>query len=117
MKINSVCIVGGGSSGWLMAMALDKNLPNTKVTLVESPHVPTIGDAAYKGGIRFKDFLQKGEDVWQPFTTKEEQNRSGVGWLAKKAMLPDLSIEDYWKSNYVSYHMCTQNKFDRFLSV
>tara|TARA_R110000803_G_C11960881_1_gene318687 strand:+ start:71 stop:1609 length:1539 start_codon:yes stop_codon:yes gene_type:complete len=141
MKVNSICIVGGGSSGWLMAMALDKNLPNTKVTLVESPHVPTIGvgestipsvtrfientlgldqkefmrscDATYKGGIRFKDFLQKGEDVWHPFTTGEEQSRNGMNWLAKKAMLPDLSIEDYWRSNYVSYTMCIKNKFDR----
>ena len=43
MKVNSVCIVGGGSSGWMMAIALQKNLPSLEVTLVESPNTPTIG--------------------------------------------------------------------------
>ena len=43
MKINSICIVGGGSSGWIMASALDKHLPDIDVTLVESPNVPIIG--------------------------------------------------------------------------
>ncbi len=43
MKINSICIVGGGSSGWMMATALNKQLPKLKVTLVESPNFPTIG--------------------------------------------------------------------------
>jgi len=43
MNIKSICIVGGGSSGWLMATALQKQCPKIKVTLIESPDVPTIG--------------------------------------------------------------------------
>ena len=43
MNVNSICIVGGGSSGWMMASALSKQLPKTKVTLVESPFAPTVG--------------------------------------------------------------------------
>ena len=43
MSVNSICIVGGGSSGWMMAVALNKQLPHIKVTLVESPNVPVIG--------------------------------------------------------------------------
>ena len=41
--IKSICIVGGGSSGWMTAAAIAKTLPNIKLTLVESPTVPTIG--------------------------------------------------------------------------
>lgn len=41
--IKSVLIVGGGSSGWMTAAAFAKQLPNIKVTLIESPTIPTIG--------------------------------------------------------------------------
>lgn len=41
--IKSICIVGGGSSGWMTAAAITKTLPHIKLTLVESPNVPTIG--------------------------------------------------------------------------
>ena len=42
-NIKSICIVGGGSSGWMTAAGLATNLPNIKITLVESPSIPTIG--------------------------------------------------------------------------
>ena len=42
-KINSILIVGGGSSGWMTAAAIAKQLPNIKLTLIESPNVPIIG--------------------------------------------------------------------------
>ena len=88
MKINSICIVGGGSSGWMMALALNKKLPNLDVTLIESPDVKPIGvgestipytanffvdvlglkekewmprcNATYKASIKFNDFYKKG---------------------------------------------------------
>jgi len=42
-KIESIVIVGGGSSGWMTAAAISKQLPNIKLTLIESPNIPTIG--------------------------------------------------------------------------
>ena len=42
-KIETVLIVGGGSSGWMTAAALCRQNPNIKVALVESQNVPTIG--------------------------------------------------------------------------
>lgn len=42
-KINTVLIVGGGSSGWMTAAALIRQCPHLEVALVESPNVPTIG--------------------------------------------------------------------------
>lgn len=41
--IKEIVIVGGGSSGWMTAAAICKQLPNIKLTLIESPNVPTIG--------------------------------------------------------------------------
>jgi tryptophan halogenase len=87
MKIESIVIVGGGSSGWMAAAALSKVLPNVGIALVESKHIKTIGvgestlghinrflklldlqdedwmaecNATYKNSIRFTDFREKG---------------------------------------------------------
>jgi len=43
MKIKNVLIVGGGSSGWMTAAALVKQIPWLTISLVESPSIPTIG--------------------------------------------------------------------------
>lgn len=42
-NVKSITIVGGGSSGWMTAAAIARLLPNIKLTLVESPNIPTIG--------------------------------------------------------------------------
>lgn len=39
----SVCIVGGGTAGYLTALALRRRLPHLEVVLVESSKVPVIG--------------------------------------------------------------------------
>ena len=90
MKINSILIVGGGSSGWMTAAAIKKQLPNIELTLVESSSIPVIGvgestighinsymnmiglkdedwmshcNATYKTSIRFTDFREKNEKL------------------------------------------------------
>ena len=42
-NVKSICIVGGGSSGWMTAAAIARMLPNIQLTLVESSSIPTIG--------------------------------------------------------------------------
>lgn len=42
-QVESILIVGGGSSGWMTGAALVKHLPNIKISLVESPDIKTIG--------------------------------------------------------------------------
>ena len=40
---SSVCVLGGGTAGWLAALALRRHHPRTAVTLIESPRLPVIG--------------------------------------------------------------------------
>jgi len=41
--MKKICIVGGGTAGWLSAAYLIKKFPNYQIQLVESPNIPTIG--------------------------------------------------------------------------
>lgn len=97
MKVESICIVGGGSSGWMTAAMLSHCFPDLDIALVESPDVKPIGvgestlghfnrflirlglhnkdkewmpycNATYKTSIAFKNFREgKGERFHYPF--------------------------------------------------
>lgn len=85
MQVNKVLIVGGGSSGWMTAAALIRQLPELDITLLESSNVPKVGvgestighinsymnavglkdedwmhhcNATYKTSIKFTDFRE-----------------------------------------------------------
>jgi tryptophan halogenase len=106
MKINSIVIVGGGSSGWFTASTLNKHCPEINVTLIESPDVPTIGvgestvgninqlfqtlnlkdkdwmsqcDATYKATIKFTDFYKEGEIFHYPFGSQDLKHTTDIG--------------------------------------
>lgn len=65
-EIKSILIVGGGSSGWMTAAAMVRHLPNTKITLVESPRIPTIGVGESTIGHinEFLHFLGLSDEDW-----------------------------------------------------
>jgi len=92
--IESIVIVGGGTSGWMSAAYISKALPQVQVTVVESSDIPTIGvgeatvaaittfmdylglkekewmpacNGSYKYGIRFNDWYERGHHYWHPF--------------------------------------------------
>ena len=95
MQVESICIVGGGSSGWMTAALLSKEHPEIEMCLIESPNVKPIGvgestlawfnrylkrlglkdedwmkqcNATYKASIAFKNFREgKGEQFQYPF--------------------------------------------------
>ena len=95
MLIESICIVGGGSSGWMSAALLSKEHPDMEICLIESKNVKPIGvgestlahfnrylkrlglkdeewmpkcNATYKSGIAFTNFTEgKGERFDYPF--------------------------------------------------
>jgi tryptophan halogenase len=94
--LRSICIVGGGTAGWMGAALLSNILrgSETKITLVESPDIATIGvgeatvpsfmaflgsakidtkefieatAGTFKLGIRFDDWYQQGHQFFHPF--------------------------------------------------
>lgn len=95
MKIKTITIVGGGSSGWMTAALLSKLCPQFNITLVESKTVPTVGvgestlghinrylklldlkdedwmkacNATYKNSIRFTNFAKNDKTSFEyPF--------------------------------------------------
>jgi tryptophan halogenase len=95
-QIKNICIVGGGSAGWITAAYALEQLPWANITLIESPNIPTVGvgeatllnfdhflsfdckipvnewqeasDAVVKAGIFFPKWVDGDKDVWHPFT-------------------------------------------------
>ncbi|GHG06737.1 tryptophan halogenase family protein [Thalassotalea marina] len=94
--IKSICIVGGGTAGWMAASLLSTVLKGckTKIVVVESPDISTIGvgestvpsimdflhacqidvksfiqatSATFKLGIRFDDWYEVNEQYFHPF--------------------------------------------------
>jgi tryptophan halogenase len=95
-NIKSICIVGGGSAGWMAAALLSSVTRGNriKITVIESPDIDTIGvgestvpsmmdfikaaqidlkdfiqstSASFKLGIRFDNWLSSGENFFHPF--------------------------------------------------
>ena len=94
MKVESITIVGGGTSGWLAAAYLFKNQPDVKIIVVDKEVGTPVGvgeatllsfrpfleecgipieewlvplDAGYKSGILFANWREDGDDIWHPF--------------------------------------------------
>lgn len=95
-NLQSICIVGGGTAGWMAATLLSSSLQGSgiKIRLIESPDIATIGvgestvpsmmeflricqidlkafmqatAASFKLGIRFADWTQPGDAFFHPF--------------------------------------------------
>jgi len=41
--VTRICIVGGGTAGWLSAAVLSHDLSDVEITVIDSPDIPTIG--------------------------------------------------------------------------
>lgn len=95
-SLESLCIVGGGTAGWMAASLLSSALQgsNIKITVIESPDIATIGvgestvptimdflktcridlrdfmqatSATFKLGIQFENWLSPGNRFFHPF--------------------------------------------------
>jgi len=128
--VRKIVIAGGGSSGWMTASYLSKNLKDVQITLIESSDIPTIGvgestvppivdfmeglglkemdwmpqcNATIKSAICFKDFYKKGDPrFWFPFTGIEifEGRPINRHWLHEHFNNPD------YKSRHSFYDYC-----------
>ncbi len=96
-RVNQVTIVGGGTAGWLAATMLDNSLnqhsdgPRVRVTLIESPNIPTVGvgEATVPGMPRLLG--QLGIDEKQFFLRCNASFKLGVrfvGWDLDEAGRP-----------------------------
>ena len=132
-----ICIVGGGSAGWMTASTLVKAYPEWDVTLVESPTVPSVGvgesttqffrrwvnflgledeewmphcDATYKLSVRFNNFHEVGDTPWQyPFGIARQDVGGPDQWFYH-ASLNDWGA-DKFAEDYWLYAACaTANK-------
>lgn len=68
MRVESVCIVGGGSSGWMAAALLSKTFPDMEIALIESETQRPIGVGESTLG-HFNRFLRRLElkdEDWMP---------------------------------------------------
>ena len=124
-QVKKIVIVGGGSAGWLTAAYALYNLPNTQITLIESPNIPIVGvgeatilgfdhylddcgiskelwtkecDATVKLGTYFPNWRGDGKNIWQPFYFPIERASSG-NWLDVIDLCRDakVPIGDYEK--------------------
>ncbi len=123
--IRQITIVGGGTAGWMCAAAFARNLPQSKITLVESEEIGTVGvgeatippirlfnamlglDEAeflretrgtFKLGIAFQDWGAQGERYFHPFGVyglRPELGHFLQYWLRMKALGEVGPVSDY----------------------
>jgi tryptophan halogenase len=140
MEIKTICIVGGGSAGWMSALSIRNNLSlKVNVILVEPKNSKTIGvgESTQPSVTNFiRDYLKLKEEDWMPycnatyklgiafnnFYTESPYSKYHVFTSPDdlKDSIYDLSVDDYYKRSRSSinraklaYHMCSSNKFSK----
>jgi tryptophan halogenase len=138
-KINNIVVVGGGSAGWIVATTLISQLPNTKITVIESPNIPTVGvgestiggirawlrlvgikdndfmsacDASYKLAIKFNNFYKQDSGSWYyPFGAPylKDTMHGRDDWFIKKTLYPNTPTEDYANTYYSQMALVNSN--------
>ena len=141
MQVKNICIVGGGSAGWMTAAALAKTIPNIKLTLIESENIRTIGvgestiahinaymnlldlkdedwmskcNATYKTSIKFTDFSNKNETFHYPFGLFDVTDSGTLmPWFNWKAIDSTVKNSNFAEYFNSSVDMINQNKLTK----
>lgn len=141
ISVDNVVIVGGGTAGWLSALALVAYCPYIKVTLIQPKINQVIGvgestqpdlislltaagidqtefmtacDASFKCGIYYEDWNEIGSSYWHPFSSLAYNSTYTVAHHYQQMILrePDkYTHEDYYDAVHPSYAMCVKNNF------
>lgn len=126
--MEDICIVGGGTAGWLSAAYLSFHFPNKKITIIESSTIPTIGvgegtwpsimrmlnsigikstdlvlktRGGIKLGIKFVDFSEKA--FWLSTDPDWETWGSDLTWtLANNNKVPQLRDDSVFGCHFVA---------------
>jgi len=69
MRIDSFCVVGGGSSGWMTAAALLRAFPEKDITIIEPKdrNIIGVGESTLGHINRFFRFLGLSDREWMPY--------------------------------------------------
>ena len=142
MLKKNIIIVGGGSAGFMVAATLLKQLPESSITLIESPNTPTVGvgestitgvklwtklleindkqflkatDGIYKLSIKFTDFYKKGQSFHYPFGAPVLENNAAMlnDWWFKKILYPETPNSDYAETFYPVMSMINNRTLDK----
>lgn len=118
IEINDVCVVGGGTSGWMTASYLLTRNPNLNIKLIESKNIGTIGvgegtqqyilsffhdmgidphdvlravDGTMKLSVRFKNFVnERHPGIQYPFGHYDYPLSDVKEWLYFESMRPEV---------------------------
>jgi tryptophan halogenase len=146
MKLDSIVVVGGGTSGWMTASTLVRAYPNKKITVIESKDVPTIGvgestvggirkwaqyvglrdetffaktDATIKMSIKFNDFYKKDSGGFHyPFgyPMKDRERNPFADWHLKKYFYPKTTVEDLVRCLFPASALFETDKYSENLN-
>ena len=78
-KLSKVAVVGGGAAGWLTALYINKILPESQITLIESEAIGILGagEGSVPTLVEFLRFLQIDEQEF----VKETNSTHKLGIL------------------------------------
>jgi tryptophan halogenase len=137
-KVNTVCIVGGGTAGWIAALSLRTYNPEINVTVVQPKDNKPIGvgestqpdflqliqespldvvdlikntDATIKCGIYYRNWDTVGEDYWHPFTDMASKSSFTPAHYYQEMITQGeegFSHETYYKDVHPSYTACVE---------
>lgn len=138
---DTIVIVGGGSAGWMSAATLISMFPNKKITVIESPDIPTVGvgestlghirdwleivgikeedfiaavDGSYKLAIKFTNFYDKDSgSFYYPFGIPYLQGAPlGLNsWFLHKYLNPKTPVDDFTDTFFPAMQLIKNNKF------
>jgi hypothetical protein len=129
MKVETLTIVGGGTSAWMAAAYISHNHPAISVTVIDKEVGNSIGvgeatlltfqpfmeecgfpiddwftkiDCGYKSGILFTNWREKGNDIWHPFFKGNRKITEQYHLWDVWSLVQELDFKTYSTSSYGS---------------
>ena len=134
MNTDTITVVGGGSAGWMTAATLIKNFPEKKITVIESPNVPTVGVGEstlgqinvwlYTLGIEDKDWMSFCDASYKlsiKFTNFHENDNSSFhypfGLASCNQRYMPQAFMDWYHRKMIQPELPVENFADTFFPV
>ena len=119
-----ICIIGGGTAGWMAAAHIEKHIPESTITLIESPTIPIIGvgESSLPQLRNFFNELGIDDDTWVSECNGLIKNgNEKVSWNGgddrfKFTFWYDANGLDDWLDDYQKYNLPKESLNDKFYS-